>query len=90
MKEIYVKPKFYIESFVMSQSVAAGCGAVPGGTSLGKPGHGDKSTCGWDMGNVVVWVDKDHGCSIPYPADGEFNGYCYNNPNGGTSIFGSY
>lgn len=51
MKKVYVKPALQVEYFGLTQSIAAGCGAVPGGNSLGKPNHWDKSTCGWDMGN---------------------------------------
>lgn len=79
-----------MESFVLSQSIASSCGAPAGGNTLGKPSQWDQSNCGWDMGNLVVWTEDNNGCNVAYPENGEFNGYCFNNPEGGTSIFGSF
>ncbi len=89
MKETYVKPQLQIEYFALSQSIAAGCGAVAGGNTLGKPSHWNKTTCGWDMGNLVVWTEANIGCTVKWGEDDEFNAVCYNNPNGGNSIFSS-
>ena len=77
----------YIEEFALTQSVAAnGCGAASIPT-LGRPGYGSKSTCGWNMGGIVMWVDSAHGCDLATPTDKPVDGVCYNNPNNGAAIF---
>lgn len=89
MKKTYTKPSIQIEKFCLSQSIASGCGASSDST-LGRPSHGDKATCGWDMGNLVVWTgDGSSGCNWPWGVDERFDSVCYNNPNGGMTIFGS-
>ena len=89
MKKVYVKPALQVEYFGLTQSIAAGCGAVPGGNSLGKPNHWDQSTCGWDMGNLVSWTDGNNGCDMKWGENDPWEGICYNNPGGGNSIFTS-
>lgn len=88
MKEAYVKPALHLERFALSQNVASGCGAPGGGGSLGKPTHWDKSTCGWDLGNMLLWV-AEPACSSLVGADENVGGVCYNNPDGGYNIFSS-
>lgn len=89
MKKQYSKPGIIIEDFRLSQNIAS-CWSEPGGNSLGKPSHWDKSSCGWDMGNMIVWTTSTKDCtSFDIPADGEIDGVCYNNPSGGNSIFSS-
>lgn len=89
MKKKYMKPAVYMETFNLSQSIAAGCGAPAGGGSLGKPAHWSKETCGWDMGNFILWVADTVNCNEGIGTDENVNGVCYNNPNGGSSIFSS-
>lgn len=89
MKKTYVKPSINMEYFTLSQSIAAGCGSVPGGNTTGKPNHGDKTTCGWDMGNMVIWTEDNGGCDFEWGADDPWETVCYNNPNGGNSVFNS-
>lgn len=96
MKQIYKKPQLHIEYFSLSQSIAAGCGAVSGGNSLGQANHWDKETCGWKVGSDVYWAESSNACigdgKIPDEyADmpGVVEGVCYNNPEGGNSIFSS-
>ncbi len=89
MKKVYVKPALQVEYFDLTQSIASGCGAAPGGNSLEKPNHWDKSTCGWDMGNLVIWTEANSGYSLKWDADAPWEGVCYNNPEGGNSIFTS-
>lgn len=86
MKKSYVKPELYVENFSLAQSVATACGAAqkPG---FGKPTYGDKTTCGWDTGGPVIWTAENAGCRDKRPENGVFPGVCYNNPNGGASIF---
>ena len=88
LKRTYEKPLFAVECFTMAQSVAAGCGVPGGGGSTGKPGHWDKHSCGWDMGNGKIWLPGT-ACTMPADENAEINGVCYNSPNGGCTIFSS-
>lgn len=88
MKKKYSKPELYIENFQLTQSIAENCGAYDVGYSLGTPGQGDKNSCGWDIGGLVIWLDATRGCTEVYP-DIDIDGVCYNNPNGAHTIFGS-
>lgn len=78
-----------MEKFDLSQSIAAGCGAVAGGSSLGKPAYWSKETCGWDLGNMILWVESTRNCNEDVGIDDAFEDICYNNPSGGSSIFSS-
>lgn len=90
MKKEYAKPKIIIEDFKIAQSISAGgCGAIANG-SLGDPNTWDRSTCGWSMGNLVIWTDANKGCSFKWGKDDPWEGVCYNNPTPGNSIFSSY
>ena len=89
MKKAYNKPELYVESFQLTQSIAGTCSAEWGGNTLGSPNHDSKSTCGWDMGNMVLWIDSTTKCSMSLSEDSEFQGICYNTPSGGNTIFGS-
>lgn len=84
---MYKKPEAHIEMFTLNQSIAS-CGTY-GSSELGKPSYGDSSSCGWDLGNVVVWSDYPNVCTQWWPSDLAYEGVCYNNPNGGVSAFGS-
>ena len=91
MKKKYSKPGIIIEDFKLVESIASYCeGVKPGGTgsTQGKGNYADKSSCGWDFGNMTIWISGVEGCKIEQP-DIPYNGMCYNNPNGGNSIFGS-
>ena len=86
----YVKPQLQVEYFTLSQNIASGCNVPGGGTTLGKPNHWTKETCGWDLGGWVVWTDPDHKCVDERArTDENIVGLCYNNPNGGCTIFSS-
>lgn len=90
MKRTYVKPALVMEQFNLTQSIASGCGEFVNNGSLGKPGQA-QGTCGWDMGNFIVWVaDSSLGCTQDWPADQPYADIiCYNNPNGNQAIFSS-
>lgn len=88
MKKRYVKPGIIIEDFKIAQSISAGCGAAHN-SSLGGPTQWDKTSCGWNAGGAVIWIDEPHGCTVPTDEDGVVNGFCYNSP-AGANIFGSY
>lgn len=89
MKERYVKPDLRVEYFTLSQSIADSCGAGNLGNDFGRPAHHAKEVCGWDIGVGVIWAQEMSGCNQWLPIDGDFAGICYNNPDGGFSIFGS-
>lgn len=91
MKKEYIKPGIIIEDFTISQSISAGCGAHPGGNSTGKPNHWNKTTCGWQVGNgIVLWLDElANPCTEGNEENEIVSGICYNNPEGGNSIFSS-
>ena len=90
MKQSYVKPRMIIERFALTQSIAAGCGAVPGGNTLGQPAHYYKSTCAWDVGGILLFLDREICKDVQVGEKDQVMGYCYNNPDGGTAIFGSF
>ena len=85
----YVKPQLQVEYFTLSQNIASGCNVPGGGTTLGKPNHWTKETCGWDLGGWVVWTDYAHKGVDEQTPDKNIVGLCYNNPNGGCTIFSS-
>lgn len=86
MKLKYTKPAFVIERFALAQSIAAGCGAASSST-VGDPNQWDKYTCGWDLGNMVIWTNTNVGCLTKQDENFDLSGICYNNPDGGQSIF---
>lgn len=89
MKKAYIKPEVFVESFALNQNIASTCGVPGGGNTLGKPNHSDKTTCGWDMGNFIAWVEAP-ACNMYLSTDGDTPfGVCYNTPSGGVTIFGS-
>lgn len=86
MKQNYVKPTIMIERFSLCQNIAADCTA---GTEWGSAVHTDKNSCGWETpGGEVFWIDKPACNELLGPDDG-FEGVCYNNSEGGLTIFGS-
>lgn len=90
MKQLYTKPVLMMEHFTLTQTVASGCGAVPGGNTTGRPAHWSKSTCGWEVGSDIIWVEgANSNCNFDWGVDDEIEGICYNNPGGGNSIFTS-
>ena len=91
MKQVYSKPTLIMESFVMTQSIAATCNVVAGGGSTGKPAFSSKSSCGWDVGNMVVFVESIGAsvCDYDVGEEDEVFGMCYNNPNPNNALFGS-
>ena len=88
MKKEYQKPGMYVESFALSQSIAADCGALHDST-LGHPTLTGKSVCGWDMGGTVVWSTEQTCKDLQIGVDVPWEGVCYNNPLGGNTIFNS-
>lgn len=89
MKKVYEKPQMYAEHFAMSQSIASCAGVTPGGSTLGKPSHWSKETCGWDLGGYIVWTNESNCPDEQAGADEEIDGVCYNNPSGNVVAFSS-
>lgn len=89
MKKVYAKPQVYAEQFAMSQSIASCAGVVGGGSTLGKPSHWSKATCGWDVGDWVIWAEPSACPDEIADPDEEINGVCYNNPSGNVVAFSS-
>ena len=97
MKEQYVKPSIFFESFSLTQTIARNCGDTHQST-LGQSNHYNENTCQWIVGNSVyffVGACKDSSeIGDPTPEDVEdgmeiMEGLCYNNPDGGQEIFSS-
>ena len=97
MKEQYVKPMIVFESFVLSQTIARNCGDNHDST-FGYSNHADEYECQWVIGDgedalflffVEACTDADV-IGDPEPGDSwEYEGVCYNNPDGGQEIFSS-
>lgn len=88
MKRNYQKPEIRLESFALTQSIAMSCGYDPNNTDLGFPTHADKSSCGWNDGLDVIWTQTPP-CDYVYQDNANVGGVCYNEPNGGVTIFAS-
>lgn len=94
MKKTYTKPVLHMEDFTLSQSIAHNCGDnikhMWGQATLKY-----KSTCGWDTqvdldgvnGNDIIFVNSG-GCKDPI-GENDWEGVCYNNPDGGLNVFNS-
>lgn len=89
MKRTYIKPEIRMEHFTLSQSIASCTGVTGGGSTLGKPSHWDKSTCGWDLGGYIVWTEPNSCPDEQASPDEVIDGVCYNNPSGHVVAFSS-
>ncbi|MBQ5951132.1 MAG: hypothetical protein IJL66_03155 [Lachnospiraceae bacterium] len=98
MKEQYVRPVVYVESFTLTQTIAKDCGDMHQGT-LGESNHYDEYSCVWNVGGVILFY-SDHcedydsmgleeGEEFGPDDDFEIGGRCFNNPTGGQQIFSS-
>ena len=93
MKMKYTKPNLTVELFTMTQMIAETCGVPYQDPMYGGPNHNDKATCGWrdPYDNTVYWVEATMNCTEDTPTDTPvIEGVCYNTPDGGLSIFGSF
>lgn len=95
MKERYVKPAIYMESFALTQTIARNCGDThdPAST-VGESTHYSPNACTWDIFGYTLFYD--HCMENMTPKDGktidemlEGAGFCYNNPNGLQTVFSS-
>ena len=88
MKKKYSKPGIIIEDFRLSQNIAS-CGAAHQ-SDWGSPSHWTKATCGWQiMEGIIAWTEAGGVCNDYYGENDSIEGVCYNNPEGGTTIFSS-
>ena len=85
MKEQYRKPMIFFEGFSLTQTIARNCGDKHQGT-LGESTHYNENTCTWDLGDFTLFFDH---CDYQMEEDEEIEGVCYNNPNGGQTVFSS-
>ncbi len=96
MKETYLKPKIYFESFALSQTIARQC---TGGDAAAASNHYSENTgCSYDIGDITVFYEKN-GCEMDMELDPDAGitldelleefGVCYNNPEGGYQVFSS-
>ena len=87
------------ESFALSQTIARNCGDMHDST-LGHSNHADETTCQWVIGDdgeddtlYLFYVDACvDSWAIGDPEEGdpwEYEGLCYNNPEGGQEVFSS-
>lgn len=92
MKEKYVSPELFFESYSLSQTIARNCGDTHQST-LGESNHYNEATCEWDLGGFTIFftADGDRCDDGPENADDEYelDAICYNNPDGGQEIFSS-
>ena len=96
MKRKYTKPAAVMETFNLTQSISAQCSAEDKAnplSSLGDPNWGSKDSCGWRVGDDVIWTASNcaNGPGTPIIASPfeEVEGFCYNNPSGNNVIFNS-
>ena len=89
MKKKYEKPMIAISLFELQQNIAAACAAYTPDNSFGRPAQNSIGTCGWDADNEVVFAFGQEVCTSPWFEELDHDGICYNNPNGGMSIFGA-
>lgn len=98
MKNKYIKPTLIIERFTLTQSIAGSCEGVAGGSAFSNfgPMHWSKTSCAWNDGGMAIFITQAVCADIQLEApdssftsmDGYHN-YCYDNPDGGLSVFGS-
>ena len=89
MKSKYVKPQLLVEHFSLCQSIASGCDNSAGAPTMGAPLYASKDVCAWDVGGLAIFTNDVSACFIKIAADDSYSNYCYDNPNGGITIFTS-
>ena len=76
-----------MENFALAQTIAAGgCGAVNEDAGLGIPNTGTKEVCGWAVGETVIWYESV-GSNCNLDVGDKTGDLCYDNPDGGITIF---
>ena len=88
MKKAYVKPGICVESFALSQSIADSCGKGANNTTLGTPTYSSPATCGWEIGDEIIWLEGSV-CNSWEEIDMNIGVGCYNGPAGDFQLFAS-
>jgi len=89
MKESYRKPLIFFENFSLAQTIARNCGDTHSG-SLGESTHYNENTCTWDIeGFTLFFGHCDEPVELDDDGNWEMEGLCYNNPDGGQTVFSS-
>lgn len=92
MKEKYVKPALYVESFALSQSIAVVCtGIARAGNWHGRPTMDDDRTCGWETNGGPTLFYSQIACDFDLSEfdSFEWGDYCFNNPSDVHGLFSS-
>ena len=92
MKKSYQKPSIYVEAYELAQSIAANCGILASGSTLGRPTHSEPGVnyCGWALDEDVIIFNENTFCTeIEDPSDFNEDLMCYNAPTANTQIFAS-
>ena len=89
MKKQYSKPGIIIEDFRISQHIAS-CG-VAHESQWGSPKQWSKTTCAWQgpFGEMLFSKQMTNICTDPIGPGDVVGEICYDNPEGGITIFGS-
>lgn len=82
MKRQYKKPVLYIERFTLTQTIAHNCGE---NLDFSMGTLKTKESCGWNVGGYEIFMDPAI-CDFPTK---DFEGVCYNAPEGGLNVFNS-
>ena len=94
MKEQYVKPLIFFESFSLTQTIARDCGDDHT-SHWGQSNHYSESACEWVVGEdfaIFFTAELSGRCDDGPEEEGdeyEFEGFCYNNPSEGVELFSS-
>ncbi len=87
MKKSYVKPQVYFENFQLSADIAKNCSE-----SLWNKANHAENSCGYQMGNLVLFTSTIEGCSengIITDGDNIYDNICYHGPVGNLKLFNS-
>ena len=88
MRQEYKKPMARVEYFALSQTIADTCGA--NSADLGFAALNEKPACGWQIDDMIYWTNaQGSNCNQIVPANVDIGGICYQNPEGGVSVFNS-
>lgn len=82
MKRAYGKPALCIERFTLTQTIAHNCGE---NLDFSMANHGTKEICGWKVGGIEIFMNP----FICECSAEQWEGVCYNAPEGGLNVFNS-
>ncbi|MDO4544162.1 MAG: hypothetical protein Q4C01_06370 [Clostridia bacterium] len=86
MRKKYNPPLAYIEELSVQSHINTTCGSGAG-AGFGTPLQANGAACAWDIGGVTVFgPGTAMTCNL---VTDEYNGICYDVPNGGFQAFSS-